>query len=218
VSDLSLDTFPVGSLGCNCTIVLDKGAKVAVVVDPGDDFDEIRARIERSAARVVAILHTHGHIDHVGATAPLQRWSGAPARMHEADRFLYDMLAVQAAMVGLPAPEACTMAGDLVDSAIVTYAGIEFEVLHTPGHCPGSVSFLLRSAPRPVLLSGDTLFCGGIGRTDLWGGDGVAIIRSIKTRLLTLDERTDVIPGHGPNTTIGREKRSNPFLIGSDAL
>lgn len=212
MNDLSIETFPVGLLGCNCSILVDASSKAAIVVDPGGDFDEIRARLERAGAKVASILHTHTHIDHVGATAPLQRWTGAAARIHEADRFLYDMLPIQAALIGIPVPERCALDGDLSDGASVTAGGLELSVIHTPGHTPGSVSFLAAAAGRAVLFAGDTLFRGGIGRTDLWGGDGDAILRSIKRRLLTLDEGTAVITGHGPATTIGEEKRANPFL------
>jgi glyoxylase-like metal-dependent hydrolase (beta-lactamase superfamily II) len=213
VSDISIETFPVGALGCNCSILVDRATKAALVVDPGGDFDEIRARLERAGAQVAAIVHTHTHIDHVGATAPLQRWAGAPARIHEADRFLYDMLAVQSALVGVAAPATCALDGDLADGTTVTAGGIELAVIHTPGHTPGSVSFLAKLGTGAVVFAGDTLFRGGIGRTDLWGGDGGAILRSIKRRLLTLDEDTQVIAGHGPSTTIGAERRQNPFLL-----
>lgn len=207
-----LDTFPTGPLGCNCSILVDPASKAAVVVDPGGDFDTIRDKLERAGAKVTAVVHTHTHIDHVGATAPLQRWSGAPARIHEADRFLYDMLQVQAAMLGIPAPEACEVAGDLDDGAAIRAGALELGVLHTPGHTPGSVCFVAKTASGPVAFTGDTLFRRGIGRTDLWGGDSGAIVKSLRGKLLTLEEATRVIPGHGPATTIGEEKRANPFV------
>ncbi len=212
VSDITIDTFPVGALGCNCSILVDPVTKTALVIDPGGDFDEIRARLERAGARVAAILHTHAHIDHVGATAPLQRWAGAPARIHAADRFLYDTLPVQAAYAGISAPATCSIDGDLADGTTVTAGGIELSVIHTPGHSPGSVSFLAKIGGNGVVFVGDTLFCGGIGRTDLWGGDSNALLLSIRSKLLTLDDETRVIAGHGPPTTIGAEKRQNPFL------
>lgn len=209
---LSIETFPVGPLGCNCSILVDPASKAALVVDPGGDFADIRARLERAGAKVAAILHTHTHIDHVGATAPLQRWADAPARIHEADRFLYKMLPVQAALTGMAVTETCDIEGDLADGARVAAGAIELEVLHTPGHTPGSVVFLAKTAEGPVLFAGDTLFRRGIGRTDLWGGDTGAILRSIKDRLYTLDEGTRVITGHGEPTTIGEEKWANPFV------
>lgn len=205
-------TFPVGLLGCNCSIVTDERTKKAVVIDPGGDFEQIRAELESHGTSVTAIVHTHTHIDHVGATAPLQRWSGAGAHIHEADRMLYQMLSVQAALLGVPVPETCEVSGTLVDGAALHAGDVEVGVIHTPGHTPGSVSFLSEADEGSFLFSGDTLFQRGIGRTDLWGGDFSEIMRSLKERLLTLDDATVVIPGHGPATTIGDERRHNPFL------
>jgi glyoxylase-like metal-dependent hydrolase (beta-lactamase superfamily II) len=207
-----VETFPCGPLGCNCSLLVDPVTKAAIVVDPGGDFDRIRTRAEKLGAKIAAIVHTHTHIDHVGATAELQRWADAPARIHEADRFLYDMLPVQAALIGTGLPEACDLEGDLRDGGSVTAGGISAHVLHTPGHTPGSVSFLVQGPEGSVVFTGDTLFRRGIGRTDLWGGDTDLIMRSLRGKLLTLDEGTRVIAGHGPETTIGEEKRANPFL------
>jgi glyoxylase-like metal-dependent hydrolase (beta-lactamase superfamily II) len=207
-----VETFPVGPLGCNCSLVVDPVTKGAVVIDPGGDFDRIRARLDALHAKVAAVIHTHTHIDHVSATAEVQRWSGAPARIHEADRFLYDMLPIQAALVGIPAPARCELEGDLRDDAVVTAPGVELTVLHTPGHTPGSVSFLLSTPSGGVAFTGDTLFRRGIGRTDLWGGDGELILRSLRGRLLALPDDTRVIAGHGAETSIGEERRANPFL------
>jgi glyoxylase-like metal-dependent hydrolase (beta-lactamase superfamily II) len=207
-----VETFPSGPLGCNCSILVDPASKAAIVVDPGGDFDVIRARVEKHGAKVVSIVHTHTHIDHVGATAELQRWADAPARIHEADRFLYDLMPVQAALLGTGLPEACDIEGDLKDGGSVDAGAISAQIIHTPGHTPGSVSFLVQASTGSVVLTGDTLFRRGIGRTDLWGGDSTLIMRSLKVKLMSLDESTRVIAGHGPETTIGEEKRSNPFL------
>jgi glyoxylase-like metal-dependent hydrolase (beta-lactamase superfamily II) len=207
-----IETFPVGPLQCNCSILVDDETRRAIVIDPGGDFDNIRARLEKNGASVSAIVHTHTHIDHVGATAPLQRWSSAQAHIHEADRFLYDVLPVQSELLGVPLPEICDMQGDLVDEGVLRAGGLELVVLHTPGHTPGSVSFLVRTDGAHVAFTGDTLFRRGIGRTDLWGGDSDLIFRSLRTRLMTLAEDTKVIAGHGPATTIGEERRGNPFL------
>jgi hydroxyacylglutathione hydrolase len=209
-----IETFPAGPLGCNCSILVDPASKSAIVIDPGGDFDLIRRKLEAAEARVTAIIHTHTHIDHVGATAQLQSTTGAPARIHEADRFLYEMLPIQAALVGCPLPETCDLAGDLVDGTTIATGAFEVAVLHTPGHTPGSVSFLLKTPEAAIAFTGDTLFRRGVGRTDLWGGDAATLSRSLKNRLCTLDEATRVIPGHGPSTTIGEEKRANPFLKG----
>ena len=207
-----IETFPVGPLRCNCSILVDDETRNAIVIDPGGDFDNIRARLENNAARVTAIVHTHTHIDHVGATAPLQRWSSAQAHIHEADRFLYDLLPVQAQLLGVPLPERCDIEGDLVDDLVLGAGQIALEVLHTPGHTPGSVSFVVRSGDEAVAFTGDTLFRRGIGRTDLWGGDTDLILRSLRTRLMTLPENTKVVAGPGPDTTIGDEQRGNPYL------
>jgi glyoxylase-like metal-dependent hydrolase (beta-lactamase superfamily II) len=209
-----LETLPVGPLGCNCSIVVDPAAKEAVVIDPGGDFAVIRAAVENAGAKIVAIVHTHTHVDHVGATAELQRWAGAPARIHEADRPLYEMLPVQAAVAGIPMPEPADLAGDLADGVTLSAGAVEIAVLHTPGHTPGSVSFLVATREGAVAFTGDTLFRRGVGRTDLWGGDAGALLLSLKRRLLTLDEATRVVPGHGPPTTIGEEKKRNPHLKG----
>lgn len=204
-------TVPVGPLACNCSIVTDPDTRSAVVIDPGGDFEIIQARLNEQSAALVAILHTHVHIDHVGATAALQRWSGAPARIHEADRFLFDMMIFQAAMLGMELPEPFDATGDLVDGGVVRAGGIALTVLHTPGHSPGGVSFLLADGDRTTAFVGDTLFRRGIGRTDLFGGSSSEILRSIRTKLFGLDDATTVIPGHGPSTTIGDERQRNPF-------
>lgn len=209
---MKITAFPVGPLGCNCAIVADLATKTAIVVDPGGDFDRIRAELEAENLRVVAIVHTHTHIDHVGATAPLQAWSGAGAHIHEADRFLYEMLPIQAALLGVPVPESCDVTGALVDGYSVTAGALEMGVMHTPGHTPGSVCFSVRAPEGSVVFSGDTLFRGGIGRTDLWGGDSTKIFQSLRGRLLTLPDDTLVVPGHGPETTIGAERSTNPYL------
>ena len=207
-----IETFPAGPLGCNCSILVDPTSKSAIVIDPGGDFDLIRRKLVAAEAKVTAIIHTHTHIDHVGATAEVQAWSGAPARIHEDDRFLYEMLPVQAAMLGIALPQICDLEGDLADGAAITAGAIDLGVLHTPGHTPGSVCFLVKSTSGSVLFSGDTLFRRGIGRTDLWGGDPAAIKRSLRGKLLALDDTTRVVAGHGPGTTIGEERRANPFL------
>jgi glyoxylase-like metal-dependent hydrolase (beta-lactamase superfamily II) len=205
---MHIESFPTGPLGCNCSIVADLEKKRAIVVDPGGDYDQIQARLAKLGVGVDAIVHTHTHIDHVGATAELQRSTGASASIHEADRFLYDLLPVQAAMIGVALPEKADMDGSLVDGHTLRAGGLEMGVLHTPGHTPGSVSFLLGG----VLFTGDTLFRRGIGRTDLWGGDHAAILTSLRSKLLTLADDLVVVPGHGPKTTIGEERAENPFL------
>lgn len=214
MAEMHVETFAVGPLGCNCSIVADLEAKKALVIDPGGNFDEIARRLAAHELEVGAIVHTHTHIDHVGATAPLQRLTGAEACIHEGDRFLYDMLPVQAAMIGCALPETVEMEGSLVDGKTFRIGAFELGVLHTPGHTPGSVSFVVSPhGEAPRVFTGDTLFRGGIGRTDLWGGDGNLILESLRKKLMSLADEAIVVAGHGPNSTIGHERRQNPFLV-----
>jgi glyoxylase-like metal-dependent hydrolase (beta-lactamase superfamily II) len=204
---------PVGALQCNCTILGDPRAGEAIVVDPGDEVDKILGALRKHALRCIAILNTHAHIDHVGANHALKEATGARLMLHEADLPLYDNLRVQAEWMGglIPEPRRAEVDQHVGHGDRVSAGEVVAEVLHTPGHTPGSLSFHLPGG-EPLLLSGDTLFAGSIGRTDLWGGDFDQEIASIRSRLLTLDETTRVIPGHGPETTIGWERRRNPFL------
>ncbi|MCW5837801.1 MAG: MBL fold metallo-hydrolase [Labilithrix sp.] len=209
---MNVETFPAGPLGCNCSLVVDAATRRAIVVDPGGDFELIEAKLGELGATVDAIVHTHTHIDHVGATAAVQRKSSARACIHEADRFLYDLLPVQAAMLGIPLPETVEMEGSLKDGASVSAGSVELGVLHTPGHTPGSVTFVVKTQDGTRVFSGDTLFRRGIGRTDLWGGDSGLIMKSLREKILTLPDDAVVVPGHGPETTIGEERAKNPFL------
>lgn len=193
-------------------MIADPISRLAIVVDPGGDFEQIQRQLDSERLTVTAIVHTHTHIDHVGATAPLQKHTGAEAHIHESDRFLYDMLPVQSALLGVPLPAQCDMLGTLNDGFSLRAGELELGVMHTPGHTPGSVCFYCESQGQRVAFTGDTLFQRGIGRSDLWGGDGPQLLRSLKTRLLTLEDDTTVIPGHGPATTIGEERRLNPYL------
>jgi glyoxylase-like metal-dependent hydrolase (beta-lactamase superfamily II) len=209
---ITVETFPAGPLGCNCSLVVDAESKRAIVVDPGGDFELIDKKLAALGAKVEAIVHTHTHIDHVGATAAVQRKSNARACIHEEDRFLYDLLPVQAAMLGIPLPEKVEMEGSLKDGGTLNAGAVEMGVIHTPGHTPGSVTFVVNTADGTHVFSGDTLFRRGIGRTDLWGGDSGLIMKSLRDKILTLPENAVVIPGHGPNTTIGEERTKNPFI------
>ena len=204
------ESFPVGPLACNCTILGDEGSREAIVIDPGEDVSRIAKRLNEQGLKLKQILVTHGHIDHVGGALKLKRLTGAPIFMNEADLPQLDMMEEQARWLGVRAPETAPPDEGLAEGQVVGLEHYPAQVLHTPGHTQGSVC--LHFAPMKLLVAGDTLFAGSIGRTDLPGGDSEQIIDSIEARLLGLPPETKVIPGHGPGTTIAAEKRSNPFL------
>ena len=206
------EILPVGPLQCNCSIFGDEETKDAIVVDPGDELDEIRKILDLHQLRVTAIIITHAHIDHIGGAAKLKKETGAPVYMNENDLPLCGQLAVQAGWLGVPTPETPGIDVPLRDGDMVSLRQAAFHVLHTPGHTQGSVSLHIPSENK--LIAGDTLFRDSIGRTDLPGGNSRQILASIKDKLLTLDDSVIVIPGHGPETTIGREREFNYFLKG----
>jgi len=212
------EIIPVGWLQCNCSIVGDPETRDAIVIDPGDEVDRIAAILARHNLKVRAIVITHAHIDHVGGLWNLRKSTGAPVLMHPEDVELYRALEKQAEWVGMRAPMMSEVDGALREGEAIRWGNYEAHVLHTPGHSRGSVCLHLpgETAPenaRPdVLFAGDTLFAGSIGRTDLWGGSMPEILRSIHSKLLVLPEDTLVYPGHGPATTIARERLTNPFL------
>jgi glyoxylase-like metal-dependent hydrolase (beta-lactamase superfamily II) len=205
-----METFPVGPLQCNCTILGDEQTGEAIVIDPGEEIGRIERRLAEHKLRLKQILITHGHIDHVGGALKLKRLTGAPILMNENDLMQLEMMDKQAAWLGVATPETAAPDGSLADGMTVGLSGHEAQVLHTPGHTQGSVC--LHFADMKLLVAGDTLFAGSIGRTDLPGGDYAQILDSIHGRLLVLPGETRVIPGHGPATTIGRELSGNPFL------
>ena len=205
-----LETFPVGPLHCNCTILGDEVTHEAVVVDPGDNIPEILSRLQKHGLTLRQIIVTHAHIDHVGGAALLRQSTGAPVVMNQRDLELLGMMEMQAGWLGIPTPQVAPPDASAEDGLTVGLATLPAQVLHTPGHTPGSICLLLPD--HDLLLAGDTLFAGSIGRTDLPGGDGRQILRSLRERLLALPDSTRVLPGHGPETTIGEERQSNPFL------
>ena len=204
------EILPVGMLQCNCSIFGDEQTREAIVIDPGDDVSQILELLTQHGLKVKAIVITHAHIDHIGGAQELKRITQAPVYMNLSDAGLQAMLATQAAWLGVPTPESVKIDAPLNDGATLQLGQAEFHVLHTPGHTQGSTSLWIPSERK--LVAGDTLFLGSIGRTDLPGGDGRQILRSIHQKLLPLPEETTVIPGHGGITTIGQEKEFNVFL------
>lgn len=205
------EIIPVGMLACNCSIVGDETTREAVVIDPGDDIERVRAVLSRHNLRVKYIVATHAHIDHVGGIEKLKRATGAAVLMHEGDLPLYQNLSLQAEWLGVLPPGTVEVDQFLKEGDALRWGSLALEVLHTPGHSPGSLSLHLPGEGSRI-FSGDTLFQGSIGRTDLWGGSFDEIIRSIYNRLLIFPDHTPVFPGHGGPTTVGEERAANPFL------
>jgi hydroxyacylglutathione hydrolase len=257
-------TIPVGILQCNCSIVGDPATREALVIDPGDEVNRILDLLGRHKLTVKVIVSTHAHIDHVGGLSKLHQYTGAPVLMHRDDLPLYQAMDMQAAFLGVHPPDLIEVDQLLKEGDVLHWGSFEAQVIHTPGHTPGSVSLylphdagrvtgaaavkkilvkdeagdeiaiadLLRKTidpentreipvadefeqilrPAPQLFSGDTLFAGSIGRTDLWGGSMAQIMDSLRSKLMHLPDATIVYPGHGPVTTIGQERHLNPFL------
>jgi glyoxylase-like metal-dependent hydrolase (beta-lactamase superfamily II) len=208
-----VETFPVGMLACNCTILGDAAGGEAIVIDGGDDVEAIAQRLDAHGLRPRYLVHTHAHFDHIGALGPLRERCGGAGLLHHADRPLYANLAQQLRMVGLPgSPEPVALDGDLTDGDELRAGALRLRVIHTPGHTPGSTSFALEDAGTTTLFTGDTLFRGAVGRWDLGGTSLEDIVDSIRTKLLVYSDDSAVVCGHGPATTIGTERASNPFL------
>jgi hydroxyacylglutathione hydrolase len=204
------EILPVGPLQCNCSIFGERSTGRALVIDPGDDIPEIRAFLENHSLSVEKIVFTHAHIDHIGAGADFKRLTGAPTFLHRAELPVLASLPQQAAWLRIRSPEMVEIDEFLEEGDTVEFAGRSFEVLFTPGHSPGSIS--LYSPQDKLIVSGDVLFRDSIGRTDLPGGDFQTLMDSIRDKLYPLDDDVLVVPGHGPTTTIGRERLNNPFL------
>ena len=204
-----LESFPVGPFQCNCMIIGCEETRTAIVIDPGGDTERILSVLSKYQLQTAYLLHSHAHLDHIGATKPVHEKTEAVTCLHEDDMFLCEHVAAQAALFGLHPIDAPRISQFLKDGDRISFGKQSVEVLHTPGHTPGSLSFYI---PGIGLITGDTLFAGSVGRTDLWKGSFPTLMTSIKKSLLTFPDETRVFPGHGPGTTIGRERSQNPFL------
>jgi glyoxylase-like metal-dependent hydrolase (beta-lactamase superfamily II) len=204
------EVLPVGLLQCNCSILGDETSREAIVVDPGADIPRILRVLERHQLTVKQIVITHAHIDHIAAALELKRLTGAPILYNQLDLPLVAMMSVQAGWLGIATPEVAEPDDSPRDGDTVSISGLNATVILTPGHTEGSLC--LHLPEQELLIAGDTLFAGSIGRTDLPGGNTGQLLASIRDRLLPLPDGTKVIPGHGEATTIGDERRSNPFL------
>jgi glyoxylase-like metal-dependent hydrolase (beta-lactamase superfamily II) len=204
------EILTVGPLQCNCSILGDETSLEAIVVDPGDDIPRILSVLDKHNLTVRQIVITHAHIDHIAGAHRLKRVTGAPILYNQNDLPLVEMMDMQAGWLGIPTPEVPPPDDTLDDGKRIAIIGLTGSILHTPGHTQGSVCLYLPD--QSLLLAGDTLFAGSVGRTDLPGGNSRQLIASINNRLLTLPDDVTVIPGHGPRTTIAAEKETNPFL------
>lgn len=203
--------LPVGPLQCNCSVIGDESTHEAMVIDPGDDIDDIQEIIRAHNLTVKQIIITHAHIDHVGGAMKLRRVTGAPILLNQNDYELLKMLDVQAAWIGMPSPGSVEIDQDLKSGDRISAGSLTAEVMHTPGHTEGSVCLYFPAQQK--LIAGDTLFAGSIGRTDLPGGSFKKIMSSLTDKVMALPDETIVIPGHGPATTIADERATNPFLV-----
>ena len=207
------EILPVGPLQCNCSIIGDEATREAMVIDPGDDIQDILALIRKHNLQVKQIVITHAHIDHVGGAMKLRAATGAPILLNQNDYALLKMLDMQAAWIGMQSPGKVEIDRSLSTGDAVSAGSHTANVLHTPGHTEGSICLYFPAEKK--LIAGDTLFAGSIGRTDLPGGSMQKIMRSLHETVLALPDETVVIPGHGELTTIGEERESNPFLVKS---
>jgi glyoxylase-like metal-dependent hydrolase (beta-lactamase superfamily II) len=205
------EILPVGPLQCNCSVIGDETTHEAMVIDPGDEIGSVLGLIRKHNLQVKQIVITHAHIDHVGGAMKLRAATGAPILLNQNDYALLKMLDVQAAWIGVENPGSVEIDQTLSQGDTVGTGPLKADVIHTPGHTEGSICLYFSAQQK--LIAGDTLFAGSIGRTDLPGGSMQKIIDSLQEKVLALPDETVVVPGHGPLTTIGQERESNPFLV-----
>ena len=208
-----LEQLVVSPFQSNCWIFGCRETREGVVIDPGDEAERILESVRTHELTIKYLIHTHGHLDHVGATAAVQRETGGSILIHEADQIMLDNLPAQAALFGGDDPEIPEVDQYIKEGDRIAFGRYVLSVLETPGHSPGGICLKLEGNEQGV-FAGDTLFQNSIGRTDLWGGSYEQLLDSIRDQLLPLDDDTPVFPGHGPQTTLGAERRNNPFLQG----
>jgi|SRR5579863_9337434 len=204
------EILPVGQLRCNCSVIGDETSHEAMVIDPGDEIQSILALVQKHNLTVKQIVITHAHIDHVGGAMKLRAATGAPILLNQNDYALLKMLDVQATWIGVACPDKVEIDQSIGQADTIKAGALTANVIFTPGHTEGSVCLYFPAEKK--LIAGDTLFAGSIGRTDLPGGSFEKIIESLHEKLLALPDDTVVVPGHGPQTTIGEERENNPFL------
>ena len=205
------EILPVGPLQCNCSVIGDESTREGLVIDPGDDIEDVLTLVRKHNLQVKQIVVTHAHIDHVGGAMKLRAATGAPILLNQNDYALLKMLDAQAAWIGVAPPGKVEIDHSVAQADSIKTGSLSADVIHTPGHTEGSICLYFPAEKK--LIAGDTLFAGSIGRTDLPGGSFEKIIRSLHDKVLELSDDTVVIPGHGSLTTIGRERQSNPFLV-----
>ena len=205
------EILPGGPLRCNCSVIGDETTREGMVIDPGDEIEDILDVVRKHDLQVKQIVITHAHIDHVGGAMKLRAATGAPILLNQNDYALLKMLDVQAAWIGVPAPGNVEIDRSVATGETVSAGSHTAQILHTPGHTEGSICLYFEADKK--LIAGDTLFAGSIGRTDLPGGSTQKIMRSLHNTVLALPDETVVVPGHGELTTIGDERETNPFLV-----
>ncbi len=210
------EILPVGPLQCNCSVIGDESTREGLVIDPGDDIEDVLTLVRKHNLQVKQIVVTHAHIDHVGGAMKLRAATGAPILLNQNDYALLKMLDAQAAWIGVAPPGRVEIDHSVAQADSIKTGSLSADVIHTPGHTEGSICLYFPAEKK--LIAGDTLFAGSIGRTDLPGGSFEKIIRSLHDKVLELPDDTVVIPGHGPLTTIGDERQSNPFLMSARVI